>query len=134
MIPWRHYLAEPVWAGGVALYVVNRLLLKPWLFHGNSFVHGHFSDALLIPCALPPLLLAYRYLGLRTHDRAPTWGEIGLHLTAWSLFFESIGPAWLHRGTADVWDAVSYAIGAAIAGILWMRRSSAGRVPERVLQ
>ncbi|HTA30608.1 MAG TPA: hypothetical protein VK731_08975, partial [Candidatus Cybelea sp.] len=46
-----------------ALYASNRWLIKP---HCHlAFFHNWFNDVLLIPCALPPLLLAHRWLRLR---------------------------------------------------------------------
>jgi hypothetical protein len=118
---WRCYLADPLCWSGIAVYLLNRLFLRMGYLHGNAFFRGHLCDLLLLPCALPPLLFVYRCLGLRVHDRPPTWLEIGLHLTGWSLFFEWIGPVYLHRGTADLWDVVAYTTGAGIAGLVWMR-------------
>lgn len=116
---WRRYLADPLCWWGIAAYLVNSLLLKDWAMTSSPFVHGHLNDLLLIPCALPPLLFVYRCLGLRTHDRPPTWKEIGLHLGLWSLFFEFIGPIYFHKGTGDTWDVLSYALGAGAAGVIW---------------
>ena len=100
------------------LYAVNRWGLKPRLH--NAFLHGYFDDVLLIPCALPPLLLAQRWLRLRRHDWLPTAGEILLNLIVWSILFEVIGPH-IMRTTGDPWDAVSYAVGGTLAGFWWWR-------------
>ena len=54
---------DPLFLGCCALYVANRWLVKP---HFPSAVfHDWCNDLLLIPCALPPLLLVHCWLGLR---------------------------------------------------------------------
>jgi len=37
---------------------------------------SHFNDLLLIPCALPTVLLLQRWCKLRSHDEPPRPGEI----------------------------------------------------------
>src|SRR5580658_4433734 len=57
------YVFDPFFLACCALYAVNRWLIKP---HTHiAFFHNWFNDALLIPCALPPLLLAHDLLRLR---------------------------------------------------------------------
>ena len=73
MTPFR-YLRDPLFLPGCALYALNRFWWKPH-FH-NAFLHSYFNDLLLIPCALPPVLLAQRWLKLRFHDEPPRAGEI----------------------------------------------------------
>ncbi len=114
------YLLDPLCVSGCALYAANRWGIKP---------HTHlplfrfwFNDALLIPCALPPVLLAQRWLQLRTHDGAPTIGEILSHLVIWSLLFEVIGARWMRHATSDPLDVLAYAFGALVAGVWWHRR------------
>jgi hypothetical protein len=102
------------------LYAVNRWGLKPRVH--SPFLHGYFNDLLLIPCALPPLLLIQRWLGLRRHDRAPTPGEIALNLLVWSVLFEIIGPHLTRKATGDPWDVVAYIVGGVLAGLWWHRR------------
>lgn len=113
------YLRDRLFLGAVAGYALNRWLLKPLL--PSPFVHGHFADLLLIPAALPVVLWLQRLVGLREHDRVPSWTEMGLHLAVWSLICEFIGPHWLHHGTADVWDVVAYAVGGVVACLWWNR-------------
>ena len=81
----------------------------------------HFNDMLLIPCALPVLLWMQRKLKLRTNDDPPTWSEIALYTTFWSILFEVIGPH-LMRTTGDPWDVVVYYVGGIAAGLWWNRR------------
>jgi hypothetical protein len=103
-----------------SLYAVNRWLVKPRVH--SPFLHDHFNDLLLIPCALPPFLLLLRWLKLRIHDQVPTPGEIVLYLVVWSVLFEVIGPHIIKNVTGDPWDAVAYAIGGILAGLWWHRR------------
>ena len=110
------YLRDPLFLLGCAAYSLNRFILKPHL--SAPFLHNWFNDALLIPCALPPLLLAHRWLGLRKHDSAPTLLEISAHVIGWSILFELIGPHLMRGTTGDPWDVVAYVTGA-IAALLW---------------
>ena len=112
---WRDPLCLASWAA----YVLNRLVLKPWLGPGNVFMHGHFNDALLIPTALPPLLGLHRWLRLRDHDGKPGAGELVGHLLFWSFFFEFYGPRYLHRSTGDWADVASYWAGGLLAWAVW---------------
>lgn len=101
------------------LYAINRWGVSP---HTHSaFLSGHFNDLLLIPCALPLLLLFQRRLGLRTHDRMPTAWEVTLYLAVWSLLFEVIGPHVIRRATGDPWDVVAYVFGGIVATLWWHR-------------
>ena len=113
------YLRDPMFLAAASAYALNRWLLKPLL--PSPFLHGHFADLLLIPAALPVVLWMQRLAGLRKHDLMPSWSEMGLHLAVWSLICEFIGPQWLHHGTADRWDVVSYAVGGVVACLWWNR-------------
>jgi hypothetical protein len=113
------YLRDPLFLAGATGYALNRWLLKPLL--PSTFLHSHFNDLLMIPAALPVVLWVQRLAGLRKHDLAPLWTEMGLHLAVWSMICEVIGPLGLHRGTADMWDVVMYAAGG-VAACLWWNR------------
>ena len=114
------YLRDRLFLVGCFLYALNRWGLKPRVH--NAFLHGHFNDVPLIPCALPPLLLLQRWLKLRTHDEAPTPGEIGLYLLVWSILFEVIGPHIMPHAVGDPWDVVDYIVGGLVAGLWWQRK------------
>ena len=101
------------------LYAVNRWLILPHV--GAGFLRGQFNDFLLIPAALPPVLLLQRRLRLRDHDDPPLWAEIIFHLVVWSVLFEVIGPHLL-RVTGDPWDVCAYWAGGALAGCWWKLR------------
>lgn len=110
------YVFDPLCLLCCLLYAVNRWLIKP---HCHiAFFHNWFNDMLLIPCALPPVLLVQRWLGLRVHDRAPTFWEVTAHLAGWSILFELIGPHILPT-VGDPWDAVAYFAGGTVAYGWW---------------
>jgi len=113
------YLRDRAFLVAVAAYSLNRWLLK--CVFASAFLHGYFNDLLLIPAALPVVLWAQRFVGLRQHDRAPSWAEMGFHLAVWSVVCEVIGPCWLHHGTADLWDVAAYAAGGIVACLWWNR-------------
>jgi hypothetical protein len=111
------YLRDPLFLTCCALYVTNRWLVKP---HTQvAFYRDWFDDLLLIPCALPPLLLLHRWLKLRGHDAPPTLLEIAIHLIAWSALFEWLGPHLMARATGDPADIVAYSVGGLVAGLWW---------------
>jgi hypothetical protein len=113
------YLRDRLFLLACLLYAVNRWGLKPHLH--NFFLHGYFNDVLLIPAALPPLLLAQRWAGLRKNDFAPSAVEIALNLFIWSILFEVIGPHLTRRATGDPWDVVAYVAGGILAWLWWHR-------------
>ncbi len=112
-----HYWRDRLFIACCASYVLNRWILKPRL--RSPFLHDHFDDLLLIPCALPLLLLFQRWLGLRQHDEMPTSGEIGLYLVTWSILFEVIGPHIMPWTVGDPWDVLAYVLGGVCSWIWW---------------
>jgi len=116
-----HYLRDGLFLLACSLYAINRWGVSPHLHSG--FLRGHFNDLLLMPCALPPLLLMQRGLKLRMHDQVPSAGEIALYLAVWSILFEVIGPHLMRRATGDPWDVIAYVVGGILAGLWWNRRT-----------
>ena len=110
---------DPLFLLSSSLYALNRWGLKPRLH--NAFLHDHFNDLLLIPCALPPLLLIQRWLRLRQDDQVPKVGEIALYLLVWSILFEVIGPRIMPWTVGDPWDVMAYVVGGVLAGLWWHR-------------
>lgn len=115
------YLRDRLFLTSVALYALNRWVVKPRLATGEHFLRGHFNDLLVIPCALPPLLLFHRLVGLRRTDAPPQGGEIALHLLIWSLFFEVFAPLFVASSRADAWDVAAYCAGGLAAWAFWNR-------------
>ncbi len=113
------YLRDGLCLISCSLYALNRWCIKPHTH--NAFMRFHFNDMLLIPCALPVLLLMQRWLRLRDMDEPPTWSEIALYTVFWSILFEVIGPCLMRNATGDPWDVVVYFIGGIVAGLWWNR-------------
>lgn len=130
MKPFR-YGRDPLFLVGCALYAANRWWWKPHL--PGAILHGYFNDFLLIPCALPPLLLAHRLLRWRRDDAPPSGAEIAGHLLAWSMLFEWIGPRFVPGTTADPWDVAAYATGALVAWLWWHRERPRACQSRRVV-
>jgi hypothetical protein len=118
--PFR-YLRDRLFLLSCSCYALNRWALKPRVH--SAFLHNHFNDLLLIPCAIPVLLFMQRRLKLRTHDEPPSAGEITLYLILWSVLFEVIGPHLVRRATGDPWDVVAYTAGGLVTGLWWNRDS-----------
>ena len=115
------YGRDPLCLLAIGLYAINRWLLNPGM--NVRFLHDHFNDLLLIPAALPLILWVQRRLNWRTHDRAPDFKEIALHLIVWGLIAEVLGPHLFDHATGDWRDLVAYTIGAILAGLWWKLRS-----------
>ena len=116
------YARDPVFLTALALYFVNRFLLKPLEGAHGGFFHSCGNDLLCIPLWLPPCLRVYRAMGLRDHDHMPTRFEVLSHLAVWSFYFEWAAPrmggifSWT---VSDPWDVAAYAVGAAVAWLCW---------------
>ena len=110
------YVFDPLFLVCCALYATNRWLIKPNCH--IAFFHNWFNDTLVIPCALPILLLVHRKFHLRDHDQPPTLAEVVAHVIGWSILFEVIGPH-LMATTGDPWDAVAYACGGMASFLCW---------------
>jgi hypothetical protein len=116
------YWRDPVCLGAVAIYLLNRFVVKPATGDPGDFWHCYANDVLCLPVWLPVALWLQRLLRVRTHDLPPTLGEIALHWLLWSLFFEGLGPSLqgvFPNAVADPWDVVAYAAGGGIAAWLW---------------
>lgn len=122
--PRFRYLRDPVFLVAVALYLLNRFVVRPATGDPGDFFHCYLNDVLCLPFWMPPLLWICRGLGLRRHDAPPTVGELLFYVLLWSLWFEGIAPAspiraWFPETVGDPWDVVAYAAGGLIGGLLW---------------
>jgi hypothetical protein len=122
------YWRDPLCLAGCACYALNRWALKPVL--DWRFLHSHFNDLLLIPCALPIGLWLQRHLNLRRHNGWPSSGEILFHLILWALVCEWLGPYLMHQVTGDPLDVIAYAAGALAAWLWWTRQARRGPNPD----
>ena len=113
------YLRDGLFLCAAALYVLNRLVLKP--LAPGSFFALWLNDLLLIPCALPVLLWIERRLGLRRTDAPPSAAEIAFVLILWSVLFEIVAPRLMRSTTGDWLDIAAYSAGALAAGLWWNR-------------
>ncbi|MCO5053320.1 MAG: hypothetical protein M9920_13585 [Verrucomicrobiae bacterium] len=111
------YLADPLFLLGCGAYALNRWGLKPHWSAG--FLHSHFNDLWLIPCALPPVLWVQSWLKLRPPESPPQFREILFHVILWSVLFEGLEPLLRARSTADIRDVLAYLIGGILAGLWW---------------
>ena len=111
---------------GCGAYALNRLLLEPAL--DSAFLHSHFNDLWLIPCALPLLLWVHRKLGWRGNE-VPAFAEVLLHLAVWSVLFEGVGPRVMSHAVGDPWDVICYWVGGLAAWAWWNRPSVHPPVP-----
>jgi hypothetical protein len=125
------YWHDPVFLVSLAVYVINRTLIKPNLHHYSPLFHGHLDDTLTVPVALPIYLLVYRWIGFRPDDEPPRWWEVAFHVAVWDVFFEWFGPLVLHRGVADPFDAWCIAGGGLVAWALWRGGRTARRVVSK---
>lgn len=113
------YWKDGLFLGACLAYLLNRFLIKPWC--SDEFLHSHFNDVLLLPCALPLMLWLHRRLGLRRHDSIPAWTEILFHALIWSALFEWFGPMLSAHATGDWRDIVCYLAGGLGARFYWER-------------
>jgi hypothetical protein len=116
------YLRDPLFVFCLALYFVNRWLLKPYL--PNAFSQDYLNDLICIPFWVPIMLYGMRRLHLRSDDSPPQSYEILIPLLLWSFLFE----CWLPytsvlrgRMTADHVDILFYTLGALAAALFWRR-------------
>lgn len=112
----------------LSAYWINRFVIKPHLPEGEVFFHGYFNDLLLVPVALPLVLLLLRLVGARRHDLFPTMIEVLMAVVVWSILFELIGPELSDRAIGDPYDVLAYTVGGLLSYFIWNRRSMFGDV------
>lgn len=114
------YLLDPLFLGCTALFLVNKLLLRPHL--DITFLSSHLNDVICIPLWVPVLVALMRITGMRRHDRPPEAHEILIPLLVWSWVFEVVlpqTPLFAGIATADPLDVASYTVGAIVAALGW---------------
>lgn len=128
------YWRDPLFLICLAVYIVNRMVIKPSLHQYSPLFHGHLNDTLTVPVALPIFLLVYRWIGFRPDDESPRWWEVALHVAVWIVFFKWFGPLVLHRGVADPIDSWCFAGGGLAAWVAWRFQAWAGILRSKSLR
>jgi len=114
------YLKDPLFLFCVALYFLNRLVLKPHF--SNAFLQCYLNDVICIPFWIPIMLFIMKALDLRKSDDLPTAFEILIPLILWSWVFEAYLPftsMFKHLATSDYRDVLAYTIGGGLSGLIW---------------
>ena len=114
------FLRDRLFIVCVALYVVNRWLIKPMA--SIEFFHSHLNDLLCFPIWIPVLVSLLSLMRLRPSKEPPCSYEILIPLVIWSWMFEGWAPATsLFAGAtvADPKDIIWYAVGAFLGSIYW---------------
>lgn len=113
------YLRDPLFLFCVALYFVNRFLLKP--VFPVAFFHNYLNDVICIPFWVPIMLWGMKITRLRREDLTPQCHEVILPLVMWSVVFEIVLPGMreFRHAHADVNDILAYTVGAALAVCWW---------------
>jgi len=114
------YLKDPLFLTCLALYFINRWVLKPLLPVG--FFPNHLNDLICLPFWVPIMIFGLRKLGLRPDDRSPHSYEILIPLLLWSVVFELYLPqvsCFRHLATADPIDILYYTLGGLAAYGFW---------------
>jgi len=117
-----HYLKDHLFLVTLALYILNRYIVKPLTIGKINFFHCHFNNLICIPFCLPIVLFLTRAVRLRRHDEPPDVYELCFYLLMWSFFFEYIAPKfgrYFNNTVGDPWDVLFYCLGGLIAGIYW---------------
>ncbi len=116
------YLRDPLFLLSVAIYFLNRYLLKSFAGDEISFFKCYLNDLICIPFWLPLVLFVTRVVRLREDDNPPDFYEVSFYLLMWSFVFEYVGPSYgkyFNYPVADPWDIFFYAIGAIVGGVYW---------------
>jgi len=114
------YLKDPLFLFCVAVYFVNREIVKPYF--PNTFSRCFLNDLICLPFWVPIMLLLMRALRLRSSDGPPTASELLVPLILWSVIFEVVlprAPVFSKLETADHVDILCYAAGGLVAAGFW---------------
>ena len=85
------YMKDSLFLVSVAIYFLNRYLLKPFTGDEIPFFRCYLNDLICIPFCLPIVLFLTRLVRLRDHDNPPDFYEISFYLLMWSFVFEYVG-------------------------------------------
>ena len=114
------YLRDPLFVFCLALYAINRWILKSYF--PNEFSQGYLNDLICLPFWVPIMLFMMKKLHMRRYDGPPTGAELLIPLILWSWLFEVYLPGVeLFKGvaTADHLDVLCYADGGLVGAVFW---------------
>ena len=115
------YVDDPICIVAMALYVVNRLVLKPRHI-GGWLVHDYLNDLLCLPIFLPIILRLQSAFGIRRHHAPPTLLEVIHNWVIFSIVFEVVLPRLsAFDSVSDPFDCVGYLLGGLGAYLFWKR-------------
>ena len=115
---------DPLFLFCVALYFVNRFILKPYIHGGvfGTFLHDSLNDVICLPFWVPIMVWMMRKVGLRADDAPPRGVEVLIPLLLWSWFFELILPnlgPFRHLAVCDPNDILCYTVGTVLGAWFW---------------
>ena len=87
--------------------VFQQYFPEPW------FLQYYLNDLLCMPIVLGTAVFLQRNVVLRQPAYALTAYQIGIIVVYWSVMFEGVIPNFVPRYTADLFDVLAYALGAA---------------------
>jgi hypothetical protein len=111
---------DPLFLGSVALYALNRWILKPCT--SIELFHSYLNDLICIPFWVPVLVSLLRCCRLRPDTGPPAGCEVLVPLVLWSIVFEIVLPRlgpFCGLAVADPSDIFCYAAGAFVAALHW---------------
>jgi hypothetical protein len=116
--PFR-YIDDPICVGSMALYVLNRWVLKPHHI-GGWLVHDYLNDLLCLPIFMPIILRLQSALGIRRHHLQPTFFELIHNWVIFSVLYYFVFPRLsAFSSVADPWNSVAYLVGGIAAYVCW---------------
>ena len=113
------YLLDPLFLFSLILYSMNKSSFLKFGFWNYKFCTYYLNDLLLVPVVVPIILYFSRVFKLRDIYSPPTFLEIIVPLTMWSIAFELIGPFCFGKGTSDPLDVLAYCLGGLISWLIW---------------
>ncbi|RYG57576.1 hypothetical protein EON80_28135 [bacterium] len=111
-------LRDALWLGSVALFVLNKLWIKPHF--SGAFWHSSLNDVLCLPVWMP--IMVWIFARVRLRDGAPPRPfEILVCWLFWSFVFEVVIPSTTALGgfsAGDPLDVLAYGSGG-VLGLMW---------------
>ncbi|MBA2781206.1 hypothetical protein [Billgrantia kenyensis] len=113
------YLLDKLFLFSLTIYILNKWLVPNSLKGGIAFFNNYLNDLIFPAVAIPLILFITKLSKLRYPDTPPKLSEIIPPIIVWSIGFEYVGPVYLNRGTADIFDVVAYFAGGLGSWMWW---------------